>query len=93
VNTLPGTDITAVAQWIDGGGRSIWHNKTAQTLSLFSGTAQTSRHDETVDVLLGAVDSASPGNHLAGTVTAVAIIKNALTTTQRETITDYINLL
>jgi hypothetical protein len=93
VNTLPGTDTTAVGQWIDGGGRSIWHNKTAQSLSLFSGTAQTSRHDEAVDILMGAVDSSSPSNHLAGTVTAMAIIKNALTTTQRETITDFINLL
>lgn len=93
VNTLPGADITAVAQWIDGGGRAIWHNKTAQSLSLFSGTAQTSRHDETSDILLGAVDPSSPANHIAGTVTAMAIIKNALTTTQRETITDFINLL
>lgn len=91
INSLPGNDVTIVAQWIDGGGSFLWHDKTSQALSLFAGSPQTSAFDSGLDIIINAISSANL--HLPTTTVAIAVIKNALTTTQRETITDFINLL
>lgn len=93
-NTLEGSDITAVAQWVDGGGRSLWHDKSAQSLVLFAGSPATAMFNETVPILINAVDSSSPTGFNSTVTKAVAFHQGgALSTTQREQITDLINAL
>ena len=89
------SDQTLVSKWTEGGGRNFFQNKTERTLSLFTGTAQTSLVNSGVDVFCGAQRvSSSPASFLSGTVTAQMYINGSdLTTTHRETLTDLINAL
>jgi len=87
-------DNTFVAAWIAGGGRDLWINKTAQSLSLTTGIAQTDRFDSSADWTLGAfLNSNVPSGFGQMTATAWGFVQASLTTTQRETITDLINAL
>ena len=87
-------DRTLVAQWVAGGGRSIWINKSQQSLSLVSGTSQTSRFDANVPVTFAAILSNNTGSNFANLKgKAFAMCNTTLTDTQREAITDLINAL
>ena len=88
---LAGGDICLSAEWVDGGGRTLWVNKTPQSLTLVGGSAQTGRYNASADiVLMGQADNTP---YESGTVAVAGFIETALTTTQRETITDLINAL
>lgn len=87
-------DVTLVAQWVDGGGRSLWSNKTSVSLSLASGTTQTSRFNSTAPIhVMARESSGSPAGFIAGLQTAPAFLHGSVTTAQREKITDLINAL
>jgi hypothetical protein len=90
-----GSDTCFSAQWIAGGGRSLWANKTAVALTLdATSTAQTSRFDSDCDWTVGAL--MSNGSILIPSVmtaTAFALVQADITTLQRETLTDLINAL
>ena len=90
-----GSDNTFVAQWIDGGGRSLWVNKSAESLTLNPATfTQTAKFNASVNITFGAfLSSGSPTGYSAQTGIAQAFCNTTLTTTQREIITDYINAL
>jgi hypothetical protein len=89
--TTPSSDTLLVAEWVDGGGRNLWKNKANQSLTLTAGTAKTSRFDSNADVtIMSQPSGAAPAS---GTVVLAGFIETALTTTQRETITDLINAL
>ena len=93
-NTLPGSDTCAVAQWVAGGGRAAWHNKVAQSLSLFAGSVNTTMSDTDSPILVNASDSTATGAHSNTVTHAIAFLQGATpTTAQRETITDLINAL
>ena len=87
-----GVSTTFVASWINGAGRNLWSNKTEISLSYLSGTPQTSRSNEAVDIKLAAL-GAGHDNPTEMDAAALAFIGTALTTLQRETITDFINAL
>lgn len=87
------TDQCTVAQWVAGGGRSLWQNKTLRNLSLTGGAAQTSRFNASEQVVIGAALSPTAVIHFNGVFTTCAYMTGSLTTTQRETITDLINAL
>jgi hypothetical protein len=89
-SVMPSTDTTLVTQWVDGGGRSLWLDKSSESLSLFTGSAQTSMFDPGIPVNYSARDGASFTDQTAH---ALAFLTGTVTTTQRETITDYINLI
>lgn len=90
--TLAMVDQCLVSQWVNGGGRSAWRNKTALTMSLVNGSAQTSGFN--TDALITGAGDATGGGTANVTYTAEAYLSGALpTTTQRETITDLINAL
>jgi hypothetical protein len=83
-----------VGQWIAGGGRSAWINKTSQSLTLQSGSAQTARLDSPDSILINAAGVVGSVAALAGgTYTAFCVVRGTITTTQRETLTDLINAL
>ena len=86
---------TLVAKWTEGGGRSLWQDKTSRALTLFSGTARTSLVNSSLDVFSGAnLVSNALAAYIDGTVTAQMYINGSdLTTPQRETLTDLINAL
>jgi hypothetical protein len=94
-NVSSTADRSYVVQWVNGGGRGLWINNTAESISRTSGTDQTARLDTSVDVLLAAqLLSGSPASFLQATYTAAAFLEGVTpTTTQRETITDLINAL
>jgi len=88
------SDRTLVSQFVSGGGRSLWYNKTSVSLSLFAGADQTQYHNNSIAFLFGAqLASGSPANFHSMTATALATITGDLTTPQRETLTDMINAL
>jgi len=90
----PSAGDTVSAEWVDGGGRSFYINKVEQELSLSSGAPQTSRLDTSTPVaVMSAYSSGVPSTFTSGTVALAGVIETALTTTQRETITDLINAL
>jgi hypothetical protein len=86
-------DRTLVAQWINGGGRALWFNKSEVSLTV--AVAQTSRNNATVNMTFAAsLNSGSPTNFGSLTGHALAVLKSVTpTTTQRETLTDLINAL
>ena len=91
-----GTDTCVVGQWIEGGGRSAWHNKTSQSLSLLAGSAQTGVFNTTNPLTFSALldsDLTTTINTSQLTGIAMAVCNQAITTAQRETITDLINAL
>jgi len=93
-NLFDNTDLTGVFQWIEGGGRNLYANKTAVSLSLAAGSPKTSRFNSTSVVSIMASDVSGTGvGFLSGTQTATAFCTASLTATQRETLTDMINAL
>ena len=88
------TDVTMVCEWIEGGGRNLYSNKTAVSLSLVAGSAQTSMFNSSspISLMVRGIGGTLTG-FLSGLQTAPAFCTAALTTTQRETITDLINAL
>ena len=91
---LDNVDATAVAQWTSGGGRALWANKSAISLSLAAGSPQTSRfNSDSMITIMAGLNSTAPFRFTAGLVNSVALINTAITTTQRESITDLINAL
>lgn len=87
-----GSDSCFVCEWIDGGGRNFWVNKSAQSLTLTLGSNQTSSFNTNVNVTFGSsLSSGSPSSFSAMQGTAFAILTGAVTTIQRETLTDLIN--
>jgi hypothetical protein len=89
--STPSQDTTISAEWLDGGGRTLWKQKDPQSLSLVGGSVQTSRRNSTAPIsVMGHPAGANP---TSGTVALAGVIETALTTTQRETITDLINAL
>lgn len=91
---FPADESTLSAEWIDGAGQSLWFNKDPQSLTLASGTPNTARLDATCKVtLMSFLTSGSPEAFSSGTVAIAGFIETALTTTQREAITDLINAL
>ena len=88
------SDSCLVSQWVSGGGRDFWKNKTSISLSLVAGTAQTSRFNGPNRILVGAQDSSGSATLFSNmTAHATAFLTGSVTTTQRETITDLINAL
>jgi hypothetical protein len=94
-NVSSTADRSYVVQWINGGGRGLWINNTAESISRTAGTDQTARLNTSVDVILAALlTSGSPALFLQATYTAAAFLEGVTpTTTQRETITNLINAL
>jgi hypothetical protein len=87
-------DQTLVVQWVDGGGRSFWQNKTIQSISRFFGSDQTSSYNTSINVDFGCErSSGTPTNFADQTAHALAFITGTVTTAQRETITDLINMI
>lgn len=83
-------DRSLVAQWVDGDGRFFWANKTPIALSLFSGFANTARKNSAAHVTYASLPA---GNFTPLRGIAFALCRSALTTEQREQITDLINAL
>lgn len=85
---------TIVCQLISGGGRSLWFNKTAISISLSSANSVTAQFDTTENFTFAASNSGGVlGLFTSMTGTALATITGDLTTPQRETLTDMINAL
>jgi hypothetical protein len=92
----PSADACFVAQWISGGARNCWVNKTSKSLSLVGGfSAQTAKYNSDVDVTLNCdLNSGTPANLAGGVYIATGFLEGVTPTqTQRETITDFINAL
>jgi len=88
------TDTCVVSQWIDGSGRSAWIDKASESLSLSTGSAQTSRLDSPANITIAALlSSGSPIQTWHGEQSAMCLVGGTLTTAQREQITDLINAL
>jgi hypothetical protein len=97
-DSVPSTeDECVVAEWLESDSRSLWQNKTQRTGTLASGAAQSSTHNSSQEVFFAAIKgSAVATNHASLTGKAFLVISGvsaALTTAQRETITDLINAL
>jgi hypothetical protein len=89
-----GADRCFVAQWVASGGRSLWINKTAQSLSLTTGSAQNNRYNSNLPIRIGCLFiTGSPTDFLPATLVAHLFIVGNLTLAQREAITDLINAL
>lgn len=87
-------DHCIVAEWTDGGGRKAWIDKIEETLTLKTGSAQTARFNTDADFSFASLlSSGVAGNFATLTSSAAAAYEGILTTTQRETITDFINAL
>jgi hypothetical protein len=91
---FPPVSSTVSAEWVSGGGRAAFINKDAQSLSLIVGSAQTERLNTSVNVTVMAYLNNGTGEYFSsGTVIIAGVIETALTTAQREAITDLINAL
>ena len=92
--TGSGTDACHVATYASNGAVSYWANKTSQTLTLGAGSAQAGRFNATSNVIIAAfLNAGSPSGFASMTANTIAFVMGALTTTQRETLTDLINAL
>lgn len=61
--STPSEDLVISAEWVDGGGRTLWKNKTPQSLSLVFGSAKTSRFNSTAPVtIMSQPDGANPAS-------------------------------
>jgi hypothetical protein len=92
---LSGTERVYVNQWVSGGGRSFWINKTSENLTLLSGTAQTARFNSPAVIHIAATLSNGVfANFMPMTANSFFFLAGpSPTTTQRETLTDLINAL
>lgn len=92
-DSFPAGEVTLSGYWIEGGGRSVWQGKAEQSISN-AGSEVLFRRNNSVDVTVGAyLNAGSPGPFASGTFVFAGVIETAITTTQRETITDLINAL
>lgn len=92
VASLVGSQRTYAAQWVAGGTRALWQNNSTVSLSLATGSAQTSRFNSANDIAIAATFSGSSYgsfNNLANTA-CFAIVNTGLTLAQREAINDYV---
>lgn len=87
----PTSDTCISVEYADGGSHVLWKNKLPQSLALSSGSVLTSRHNSLANIILMGQDASAV--YESGTVVLAGFIETALTTTQRETITDLINAL
>ena len=88
------SDQCLVNQWVSGGGRSMWQDKTSLGLTLFSGSAQTEAFNSSAAFIYSALfDNGALLQPSAQLGIAPAFLTGSVTTTQRETITDLINAL
>ena len=78
-------------EYVDGGSHVLWKNKLPQSLAFSGGSVLTSRHNSSANIILMGQDASAV--YESGTVVLAGFIETALTTTQRETITDLINAL
>jgi hypothetical protein len=86
-------DICIVSQWSTA-GRNLWSNKTPVALVLQSGSPLASTFDSTATVVVANLEGGGfAGADIEDMSIAMVIESTALTTTQRETITDLINAL
>lgn len=93
-STATTNDTCNVCQWIAGGGRSLWLNKTSQSISLVTGSAQTNKKNSAADITMGCLlINGSPSLYTGGVYKALAFATGTITTAQRELITDLINAL
>jgi hypothetical protein len=90
VSSIVGTDHTLVVKWTAGAGRAAWVNKTALSLSLSTGSAQTARFNSSQPIEFGARAGAS---FLAMTGHALCLVKGDMTEAQQFALTDLINAL
>lgn len=76
-------------------GIGVWNGKSPESLTLVSGAPQTSTNNGAGKIgVMGYINTGSvPATLGAGRVAACGFIETALTTTQREAITDLINAL
>lgn len=86
-------DQCLVGQWLSNGDLNYWQDKMQRTLALSSGSAQATRFDATVDISIACQDANNPSSFGAQTFRALAFMTGAITTAQRETLTDMINEL
>lgn len=92
--TFPASQTTLNAEWIAGAGRNLFIDSEQESLSFLLGSIQTQRSDVEVDItVMSYLNSGTPSFFSSGTVALAGFIETALTTTQRETITDLINAL
>jgi len=81
------------SQWINGGGRSFWINKTLIATTPV-GISVTSRKNSVADITLASrLGNNVPAAFTALTGSCLAIITGTITDAQREAITDLINAL
>jgi hypothetical protein len=93
-DTATGTMRTFVSQWVSGGGRSLWWDKTSKALTLSSGSAQTAQANvSSLVTIMAGINSGAPTFPTSGTVIAAMFVRGALTDAQRETLTDLVNAL
>lgn len=91
---FPSAENTYVSQWVSGGGRGLWLNKTPESLTLTAGFAQTARYDSASAITLSAsLNNGSPTNFSTQTARALAFLTVNTDNTIRETLTDMINAL
>lgn len=88
-------DLCHVAQWLSGGGRGYWVDKSEKAVSLESGSPQTSKYNTSDPVSIGAFIASGGGgrNFLSHTNTATAFLTGTVTEAQQFAITDRINEL
>ena len=92
--TFPASQATLNAEWIAGSGRNLFINGEQESLSYLLGSTQTQRLDTAIDVsVMSYLNSGTPSFFSSGLVVFAGWLETALTTTQRETITDLINAL
>lgn len=83
---------TLVCGFVDGGGRSLWRNKSSLALTLSVGEAQTTRKNSAAKINIGAINN-TPAAFAAMDVISVLFVQSSITDAQREAITDLINAL
>lgn len=90
ISTATTDETCYVSQWTNGGGRAFWLNKTSKSLTLSGGSAQTTVFNTAEPFQFAARAGSSLMDGLGKTQ---AFLTGSVTTTQRETITDFINAL
>ena len=91
---VTGVDACLVAEWINGGGRNLWINNTAQSLTLFAGSDNTSMFNSSLPLTIAArYESPTADSHTAMTGIAQMVVRATVTPTQRTALTNLINAL
>jgi hypothetical protein len=94
-DNILGAERCFVSQWVDGGGRNLWWDKTSKSISRVSGSDQTAHANVGSDItIMAGLSGSSPVFPTSGTVVAQMFLQGVLpSTAQQEAITDYINAL